>query len=204
MSMLKTYIWNQKRRKNEKVAAKSTADSRALRPPVLSVVPGWAKAFTLIEIIIVIVILAIAATLAVPMLSTAADMEVRSAAQVVAADLEYAKSMSISRQQNYSVVFDLANNSYQIQDDSSNVIPHPGRPGSSFVVDFDDDSRTENTTITAADFDSQQTITFDYLGSPFSSVGTANPLNNGTVTLQAGSFSFDIVIEPVTGYITIQ
>ena len=193
------------RRKSGKFAAKSTADNWALRPSALSnASDAAAKGFTLVEIIIVVVVLAIAAALAVPMLSTASDMEVRSAARIVAADLEYAKSMAISRQQNYSVVFDLANNSYQIEDDSSNVIPHPGRPSLLFVVDFDDDTRTENTNITDADFDSQQTITFDYLGSPYSSVGVANPLNSGTVTLQADSFSFDIVIEPVTGYITIQ
>lgn len=192
-------------RKSGKFAAKSTADNRALQPSALSnVSDDTARGFTLVEIIIVVVVLAIAAVLAVPMLSTASDLEVRSAAQIVAADLEYAKSMAISRQRNYSVVFDLADNSYQVEDDSSSVIPHPGRPGLSFIVDFDDDSRTENTTITDADFDSQQTITFDYLGSPFSSVGVANPLNSGTVTLQAESFSFDIVIEPVTGYITIQ
>ena len=72
--------------------------------------------FTLIEIIVVVVILAIAAMLAVPMLSTAADTQLRTAGNMIAADMEYARSMAISRQQNYSVVFSSAGNSYEVRD----------------------------------------------------------------------------------------
>ena len=57
------------------------------------------NAFTIVELIVVMVILAIAAMLAVPMISSAADVQVRSAANMIAADLDYAKSMAISRQQ---------------------------------------------------------------------------------------------------------
>jgi len=53
--------------------------------------------FTLIELMIVIVILSITALTAIPMLSSGASMQIRSAANMIAADLEYAKSMAISR-----------------------------------------------------------------------------------------------------------
>ena len=58
--------------------------------------------FTIVELLIVVVIIAIAAMAAIPLSSSAASTQVRSAAQMVAADLEYAKSMSISRGQSYS------------------------------------------------------------------------------------------------------
>ncbi len=166
------------------------------------------RAFTLVELIIIIVVMVIVGLLASPMLSSAADIQVRSAASILSADLEYAKSMAISRQQNYAVVFDAANNSYQVEvldaADSGTVIAHPGRPGSLFVVDFDNDSRISRVDITAADFDSQQTITFDYLGSPYSAAGTGTPLSSGSVTLNAEAFSVSVVVEPMTGYITIE
>ena len=160
------------------------------------------KAFTLIELIVVMVIIAIAAVLAVPMISSAADVQVRSAANMIAADLEYAKSMAISRQQNHSVIFDPANESYEVRDASGTVISHPVKAGSDFVVDLQADSRLSRVDIVSADFDSQTTVTFDYLGSPYNA--TASPLNSGQISLQAGSFTMTVNVEPMTGYVTVQ
>ncbi len=99
--------------------------------------------FTLVELIIVVVILSIAALMAVPMFSGAADMQVRSAANRIAADLDYAKGLAITHQSRYCVIFDEADESYEIRVDpfgAGDVIDHPVNPGS-FVVDFSADSR---------------------------------------------------------------
>lgn len=164
------------------------------------------EAFTIVELIVVVVILGIAALLAVPMISSAADVQVRSAANMIAADLEYAKSMAISTQQNHSVVFDSANESYHLQDASANPIEHPMKAGSDFVVNLQSDSRLSRVDIASADFEpgSQSAVTFDYLGSPYSGTTTANPLNSGQILLQAGSFSLTVAVEPMTGYVTVQ
>jgi prepilin-type N-terminal cleavage/methylation domain-containing protein len=164
-----------------------------------NIAPG---AFTIVELIVVMVILAIAAMLAVPMISSAADVQVRSAANMIAADLDYAKSMAISRQQNHSVVFDPANESYEVRDAGGTPIEHPTKAGSDFVVDLQADGRLSRVDIVSADFDSQTTVTFDYLGSPYNS--TANPLNSGVITLSADSFSMTVTVEPMTGYVTVQ
>ena len=67
--------------------------------------------FTIIEIIVVIIVISIAAMLAVPMFSSAADMQTRSVANMITADIEYAKSLAVSTQNDYSVVFDPAGDS---------------------------------------------------------------------------------------------
>jgi prepilin-type N-terminal cleavage/methylation domain-containing protein len=161
--------------------------------------------FTLVEIIIVIVIIAIVAMTAIPMMTAAASMQIRAAANMVAADLEYAKSMAISKGQSFSVVFDETNERYQIEDQGGSVVPHPVKKGFNYIVDFANDSRTNKVDIADADFDpdSSSIITFDYLGSPYSGSGTAKPLNGGVISLQAGNWGRTIAIEPVTGYITI-
>lgn len=166
--------------------------------------PAWRRhvgGFTMIEIIVVVVILSIAAAMAVPMLSSAGTMQIRAAGNMVAADLEYAKSMAISRGQRYSVEFDKTAETYRLVDQSGNVIPHPVKLGFSYVVDFKNDSRLSRVGILDADFDTTSKVTFNYLGSPYNGSGT--DLNSGVVTLQAGGVTKTVRVEPVTGFITV-
>jgi prepilin-type N-terminal cleavage/methylation domain-containing protein len=160
------------------------------------------SAFTIIELLIVVVIIAIAAMTVVPMMSSASSMQIRSAANMIAADLEYAKSMAISRGQYYSVVFTSAK-TYEIRNQSG-LIQHPVKKGD-FIVNFGSDSRLGQVDIVSVVFspNSSQTITFDYLGSPYSGSGTSNPLNSGIITLQAGTMTKTINVEAVTGFISI-
>ena len=157
--------------------------------------------FTLIELLIVIVILGIAAAVAVPMMSSAASMQIRAAGNMVAADLEYAKSMAISRGKRYSVVFSAANETYEIRDVNDNVIEHPIVKGSDYVVDFSSDGRLDRIDIASVDFDGKSTVKFDYLGSPYNEDNGA--LNSGTITLQAGGITKTVTVEPVTGFISV-
>jgi len=158
--------------------------------------------FTLVELLIVIAIISIAALTAIPMMSSAASMQIRSAANMITADLEYAKSMAISRAQNFSVIFDAGADSYRIEDQDSNVLPHPVKKGFNYVIDFQNDGRLKKVDIVSVDFDTTSEVIFDYLGSPFN--GSSTPLNNGVINLQAGGTASTITVEPVTGYVSIQ
>ena len=168
---------------------------------------GFLTGFTFAELLIVIAILAIAAMITVPMLSSGGSVQVRSAANMIAADLEYAKSMAIGTQQNYAVVFDAAGESYEIKNYNSTtssweVIDHPVRKGFDYVVNFSADGRLAEVDITNVDFDSSDTITFDSLGCPYSGTGTS-PLTAGQVVLQGGGLTLTVTVEPVTGFISI-
>ena len=147
------------------------------------------------------VILGIVAMTVVPMMSSAASMQIRSAANMIAADLEYAKSMAISRGQYFSVVFDQTTESYRIEDQNGNVVPHPVQKGSNYIIDFRNDGRLNRVDIVGADFDATNEIKFDYLGSPYS--GGDTPLNSGAINLQAGSATRTVTVEAVTGYISV-
>jgi len=154
----------------------------------------------MIELLVVMAILAIAAAIAVPMISNAGSMQLRSAVTMVAADLEYAKSMSISRGQKYAVVFDKANETYQITDESETTIPHPVKKGSFYIIDFRADSRLAQVDIVDVSFDGASAVSFDYLGSPYS--GAAR-LNSGAIMLRAGGVTRTVTVEAVTGYISV-
>jgi prepilin-type N-terminal cleavage/methylation domain-containing protein len=156
--------------------------------------PGPRRGFTVIEILIVLVIMTIAALTAVPMMSSASSVQIRSAASMIAADLEYAKSMAISRGQNYSVRFDQNADSYRIVDQGNIVIQHPVKKGFNYIVDFQSDTRLNRVDITGANFSGNPDVEFDSMGSPQS---------GGTISLQAGGTTVTIMVVPITGYISI-
>jgi type II secretion system protein H len=166
--------------------------------------------FTMIELMVVLAIIAIAAAIVVPIASSAGSMQLRAAVTMVAADLEYAKSMSISRGQRYSVVFDASGEKYWIVSGDvytvDNAIAHPLKPQARYVVDFPHDSRLSGVDIASVNFDGASTVSFDYLGIPYSVDVAASPaalVDHGLITLQAGGATRTVRVEAVTGYISV-
>ena len=158
--------------------------------------------FTVVELLIVVVIIAIAALTAIPMMSSADSFQIKSAANMIAADLEYAKTIAISRGQTFSVVFDKATETYRIIDDQSGtVIAHPVKKGFDYIIDFRNDGRLNKVDIEDVNFDTTGEVKFDYLGSPWN--GDGNPLNSGVISLRAGQMTVTVNVEPVTGFISI-
>lgn len=155
----------------------------------------------MIELLIVVVIIAIAALTAIPMMTSADSFQMRSAANMIAADLEYAKTIAISRGQSFSVVFDKANESYRIEDESGTVIAHPVKKGFDYIIDFQNNSRLSKVDIEDVDFDTTSEVKFDYLGSPYN--GDGDPLNSGVISLRVGQITVTVNVEPVTGFISI-
>jgi prepilin-type N-terminal cleavage/methylation domain-containing protein len=161
-----------------------------------------AKAFTLVEVIMVVIIVGIIAAIAVPMYSSAASVQLSSAATMIASDLEYAKSMAISTGKTYQVVFDTAAEGYSIKNAAGTVISNPVHIGVNYTVNFASDSRLSKVNIVSTTFGAAGTIKFDYLGTPLDSTGAA--LSSYSVVLSAEGCTMTVVVEPVTGYISIQ
>ncbi len=208
------------------VRASQCCHSREGGNPVFNCrIPGQARndklvGFTLVELILVVLIISIAAVIAIPMFSSAADVQVRSVANRIAADLDYARGLAITRQKNYTVVFVPDNastsavneSSYDIREaggTTSNIIKNP-LDNRNFTVSLAADNRASNVNIlNPVNFDAASAITFDYLGTPYPG-NVASPtvrLNSqGVVTLKSrdGAFTVSVYVEPLTGSVTIQ
>jgi len=171
---------------------------------------GSGRGFTLVELILVVLILSIAAVIAIPMFSSAADIQVRSTANRIAADLDYARGLAITRQKNYAVVFYPASESYDIREAGLSIIKNP-LDSKDFLVDLTADHRISGVDIFSANFDTaaDNAITFDYLGTPYPgnvASPTARLNDTGVITLQSkdGRFVIRVKVEPLTGYVTIE
>ncbi|MHC4293270.1 MAG: GspH/FimT family pseudopilin [Planctomycetota bacterium] len=150
--------------------------------------------FSLIEILIVVGILLIAALMVVPMMSSADGVQLRAAANIVAADLEYAKSIAITRGENFKVIFVPFTESYRIEDTAGNIVSHPVKKGFDYVMDFTSEERLNRVNIDSVNFNSTNEVEFDCLGSPN---------QGGTVSLEADGEIVTVNVEPVTGFISI-
>lgn len=159
------------------------------------------RGFSLIEILVVVVILSIVAMVAIPMVGSASASQLRAAANMVSADLEYAKSISIAKGQVFGVEFDASSESYWLKDQNGNTITHPVKKSVDYVMNFSTDSRVGSVTILSVDFDGTNEVKFDYLGSPRN--GSDGNLTSGTVTLEVNGQTMTIKVEAVTGFISI-
>jgi len=162
--------------------------------------------FTLIEILVVVVILGIAAAIIVPHIGSRSDLKATSAARLMMADLIYVQNRSISQQKWHYVQFDTATNSYKVMDQVSptqNIITHPVEQ-SPFVVAIGaaGPAPLRDVNINTVNFDGQKTIAFDEMGTPYAynpGTNVTTALTSGTITLKCKEMSINILIEPFTG-----
>src|SRR6266550_1203298 len=78
-------------------------------------------ALTLIEVLLTIAVLAILAGILIPQLSGDLPERLNAAAQVVSADLDYARSLAVSNNSSYRITYDVANNKYYLQHSGTNA-----------------------------------------------------------------------------------
>ena len=172
--------------------------------------PPATAGFTLIEILVVIVILGIAAAIVVPAIGSRSDLKATSAARMLMADLIYAQNRSIAQQKTHYVRFDAANESYEVLEEISpaKVIVHPVDLGPFIVVlgPNGPSSSIKDVVIDAAAFDGKMTLAFDELGTPYaydSGTNTKSPMTSGYVRLKCKEHQLTIVVEPFSGELRI-
>lgn len=183
------------------------------------------RAFTLVEVLMVVVILAIAGAVIVPQLGNRGDLVASAAARQLMSDLMYAQNRAITNQTPVYVVFNPATGtgvggSYTVMSAlPSTPIPHPVT-GRDWTVLFGQASNgaaggasgaLQAVRLDAVNFDGQTAIGFDETGTPMSvpaGGGAANPLGVGTVRLvvpgSGGGQALTVSVEPVTGNLSVQ
>jgi MSHA pilin protein MshC len=171
---------------------------------------GRTRAFTLVEILMVVVILGIASAVIVPQIGSRNDLRASAAARLVMSDLTYAQNRAIAQQKKHYVRF--VNQTYSVCDSTAlTPIEHPLKPAQSnglYQITFGTGGTNglDRSAIGTVDFGGQTVIGFNDLGEPFAFDGLIEtPLTaSGTIIVQSGDVSLTIRIEPFTGEASVQ
>jgi prepilin-type N-terminal cleavage/methylation domain-containing protein len=165
------------------------------------------SAFTLVEILCVVVILGIASAIIIPQLGSRDDLRAAAAARTIMADLIYAQNTAIAQQRRHFVQF--VGQQYTVlsrANDSSPLVTvtHPVTKNSYTVTFGTAINGTENVTLGTPDFGGGSAILgYDDLGAPFAydaGTNTSTPLvSAGNITVTCGSTTLTIAVEPYTG-----
>jgi len=173
----------------------------------------FSRAFTLVEILVVVTILGIAAAVVVPQMGTRGDLKAAAAARMIMADLIYAQNRAISTQTKHYVTFSTGTTpkTYRIVTSMSPLvdITHPITKASNYLVTFGTSPGLTDITLGAVSFEGKTTIAFDELGVPYyydagTNTTTALSTSGGsTIAVVCGTFTLTISIEPYTGEIKV-
>ncbi|MEN0019558.1 MAG: type II secretion system protein [Planctomycetota bacterium] len=167
--------------------------------------------YTLIELIITIVILAIAAAVMIPSMGGGAELRLRAAARTVISDITFAQADAAAFQDTRAVQFDTAANRYTVSEmrvtgNGTNVQFEPlyfaRGPNDRFVVDIGS-AGFGSTVIASADFDGDETLAFDELGTPVLSSDPTTTSDGGKVTLTLADATLEVNIAPYTGRVSV-
>ncbi|MCC6228271.1 MAG: type II secretion system protein [Phycisphaerales bacterium] len=159
-----------------------------------------ARAYTLIELLIVILVLGIAAALIVPSMGGTGSLRVQAAVRTIVADLTEAQSDALAFQKGRAIVFDTDHNGYSIVDVNSAELDVENDLVRRTVIQG---AEFGDARITSADFDDDTTLVFDEMGSPVQEPMGSDPASNGTIVVSGSGQEFTITVEAYTGRITV-
>lgn len=159
------------------------------------------EAYTLIEMLIVVVIMGIAGAILVPSMGSVGVLRVQAAVRQVVAQITEAQSDALAYQRGRAVVFDIAASSYQVVevmgttiDPVNNLLDKGVIAGGEFG-----DSR-----IVSVDFgQGSSTLIFDEFGAPTSHAGENTPPPTGTILIEGSGQQFRVQIDGYTGRVTV-
>jgi len=167
--------------------------------------------YTLLELMIVLVLMGIAAALVIPNVQGSESIRIQTAVRAIASDIMYAQSDALAYQSRRAIVFDAASNSYWIAEVSGDELDFDtdamykiDGPEQRFLVSIDRTSGNAAQMV-SADFDDDSVLVFDELGGPVAGLDSDAPSAGGSIILsgQDGT-AYQLNVEPYTGRVTVQ
>lgn len=164
---------------------------------------GTRKAFTLIELVAVLVIAGIVAVVVMVTGSPKGSVRLHAACQKLATDLRYMQEIAMAEQVRHGISFDTGGESYfGYRLNTSTKAIDPQTQGD-LQIDFDGMREFNEIQIVSTNFN--DTVEFDSRGAPYNGNGVLLS-TEGIVTLRTadGVYSKTVRVEPKTGKVSVQ
>lgn len=179
---------------------------------------GGRRAYTLVELIIVIAVLGLAGAIVVPSLQNEDETDIQAAVRKLIGDLSFAQSDALARQEFRRVHFYADGRGYCIvretpasyadpfDPDVADYVRDPlGSPGAlgRYIVDFTVDRRFSNISVASVAIDGGgRDLVYDPIGGTIQA-GDA-PGSGGTIVLEAGDSRYEVTISAFTGKLSVR
>lgn len=166
------------------------------------------KGFTLVEIAIALTVVGVLSVMAMPDIATSArTLRLNNAAQRLAGDIRYIRSLALSNHKTYGIDFDLDNdntvdgtsyNLFELNGGTQTTINDPNR-NTATAISFSSQPEFSGVSITSA---SSMQLRVDEFGKPYNASGAALTATM-TITLQSSSLSKNVNITQETSFVEI-
>jgi prepilin-type N-terminal cleavage/methylation domain-containing protein len=155
------------------------------------------RAYTLIEVLMVVTVLGIAATMVVPAFSQTNTLRLQSAVRMIVADITQAQSDAVALQTGQAVIF--TSTGYRIAPVSGTAIDTSPDVVISRTIGGDEFGNATLRNIHLND----DVLFFDALGGPVQGAGSDVAASIGWLEVTAGRQAYRISIEAFTGRVTV-
>lgn len=182
------------------------------------------RAYTLLEVLVVVVVLGIAGALVIPSMGQTGVLRVQASVRMIVADITFAQADAVAYQDRRAVVFVPADlvpaptgglrpregtNTYGVYDvngptlQASDLLFDSSRATGRMEVDLNE-NRFAGAFIRQAVFDGDSTLIFDEMGGPVQDLTGQAPSSGGRVRIEGSGSVFDIIVEAYTGRVSVQ
>lgn len=191
-----------------------------------------ARGLTLIELLVTVAMMSIAAALVIPSMNSSGVLRVQAAARTVVSDITLAQTEAMAFQVRRGILFNAvsdgnggyeAGNGYVVTEPTTQpitlgnaanyVLTLPDNAGEPYARDFDAQAqRFGGAVISEAGFDGDAVLMFDELGAPLSLVtpeGGGSPealaSNGGAITISAPNMgaTYRVTVDSITGRVDV-
>ncbi len=171
----------------------------------------FARAYTLLEVLVVVTILGTAAAIVVPSMGSAGNLRVQTAVREVIADITFAQSDAVAYQTRRAIIFFEGEGRYVLCEIRRSAIDTDvdelfdrTRDGNHYEVIWDE-QRTAGAAIIEVDFDGDNVLIFDELGGPVETADGERPSSGGFIRIRdAIGQTFRIDVAAYTGRVVVE
>jgi len=159
------------------------------------------RAYTLVEVLVVVVILGICASMITPTMTGSQGLRVQAAVRTIVADITEMQSDALAFQKGRALVFHTDKNGYATVEINGTSINETLDTLSTTTFNRDSFGDAK---IAEVDFDDTSVLIFDELGSPVTTPGGGTPSSNGTITITGAGEKYQITVEAYTGRVSVK